>query len=254
MQQDEADGLADATAELAPTGRVRVGIAVGPTRSAVWTARDAATGQPTGVTVTLGRALGAALGTPVAFIEYASSGGIIEAANAGEWDATFTPVDAERKRHVAFGPSYHLGESTYLVAPGSGVQDLAGVDRPGMRVFGVENTATLRSCRRSLAQVEPIGVATLDEALAAMAEGRADALALGRESLAPLLKRFAGSRILPGHFHAAGTAVAVPLRRPAALAFAAAFIERAKADGTVRRAFDESGMAHAAVAPAGFMS
>lgn len=254
MLRNDGRGLVAAVSELAPKGIVRVGIAVGPTRSAVWTARDGQGGQPSGATVTLGRALGAALGKPVAFVEYGSSGKIIEAAGAGQWDATFTPVDAERKRVVAFGPSFYLGVSTYLVAPGSDIEDVPGVDRPGTRVFGVEGTATLRSCRRSLTKVEPVGVAELDEALAAMAEGRADALALGRESLIPLLERFPGSRILPGHFHAAGTAVAVPLGRPAALAFVTTFIEKAKSDGTVRRALDASGMTTAEVAPAGIMS
>lgn len=250
---DDMD-FAAAASELAPTGVVRVGIAVGPTRSAVWTARDDRTGQPSGATVTLGRALGWALGKPVVFVEYGSSGKIIEAVGTGQWDATFTPVDAERKRVVAFGPSFYLGVSTYLVAPGSGIEDVAGVDRPGIRIFGVEGTATLRSCRRSLTQVEPVGVAELDQALAAMAEGRVDALALGRESLVSLLERFPGSRILPGHFHAAGTAVAVLPGRPAALAFVTAFIEHAKVDGTVREALDASGMTTAEVAPAGTIS
>lgn len=253
MQQVDDIDLNAASKELASTGTVRVGIAVGTTRSAVWAARDG-TGQPSGATVTLGRALGAALGSPVVFVEYGSSGKIIDAVGAREWDATFTPVDGERKRHVAFGPSYYLGVSTYLVPAGSGVEDVPDVDRPGMRVFGVEGTAKLRSCRRSLTMVEPVGVAELDEALTAMADGRADALALGRESLVALLERFPGSRILPGHFHAAGTAVAVPLGRPAALAFVTAFIEHAKADGTVRRALDNSGMSSAQVAPAGTMS
>ncbi|HEX2336711.1 MAG TPA: hypothetical protein VHI72_09560, partial [Hyphomicrobiaceae bacterium] len=37
--------------KLAPTGRLRVAIAVGDAISAVWTKRDAATGQPRGPTV-----------------------------------------------------------------------------------------------------------------------------------------------------------------------------------------------------------
>ena len=254
MQQIDSIDLDAAASELAPTGVVRVAIAVGPTRSAVWTARDDQTGRPSGVTVTLGQALGAAWGRPAAFVEYGSSGKVIDAAGSGEWDVTFTPVDAERKRHVAFGPSYYLGVSTYLVAPGSDIEDVPGVDRPGMRVFGVEGTATMRSCRRTLTRIKPVGVADLAQALAALAEGRADALALGRESLIPLLERFPGSRILPGYFHAAGTAIAVPLGRPAALVFASAFIEGAKSDGTVRRALDASGMTQADVAPAGCMS
>ncbi len=50
--------------------------------------------------------------------------------------------------------------------------------------------------------------------------------------------------------HAAGTAVAVPKGRPAAHAYVREFIEAAKSDGTVRRAFDTAGFPDLAVAPA----
>ena len=93
----------------------------------------------------------------------------------------------------------------------------------------------------------------MDDALAAMGEGQADALTLGGESLGPFLKRFPGACILPRHFHTVGTVIAVPLGRPAALAFVSAFIERAKADSMVRLALDDAGMLQAAVAPAGWV-
>ena len=84
--------LEQALPELAPSGAVRIGIAVGPTRSAVWTAQDERTGKPTGVTVTLGCALAEALGTSAVFVEYGSSGEIIAAAASGGWDVSFTAV------------------------------------------------------------------------------------------------------------------------------------------------------------------
>jgi polar amino acid transport system substrate-binding protein len=46
-----------------------------------------------------------------------------------------------------------------------------------------------------------------------------------------------------------GVAVAVPKNRPATRDWAARFVEDAKADGTVRRAFDIAGFATVAVAP-----
>ena len=63
-----------------------------------------------------------------------------------------------------------------------------------------------------------------------------------------------GSRILYGHFHAAGTAVAVPKGKPAALAYVTAFIEEAKQNGLVRRALDGMGFKDSLVAPAGSRS
>lgn len=242
--------LSDAArGQLAPTGALRVAIAVGAAVSAVWCARDE-TGAPRGVTVDLAQALAARTGLPLALVEHESSGAIMQAAGAGVWDVTFTPVDAQRRTQADFGPAYFLGESTYLVRDASPIRAIADVDSPEMRVVGVEGTATLRSAHRTLTRTTPQGVAGLDAALALFRSGAADAVALGRESLLSLLPDLPDGRILDGHFHAAGTAVAVPLGHREALAVVTRFLEDAKADGTVRAAFDRNGMPTAAVAPA----
>jgi polar amino acid transport system substrate-binding protein len=251
MADDKMDAVRK---QLVPTGTLRVAVPVGPAASAMWTIRDPATGKPRGVSVDLGAALAAKLGVPMQLIEHASSGEIIDAADRGAWDVSFTPVDAERKARVDFGPNYSLGESTYMVAPGSSIQTLEEVDRPGVRVVGVEGTATIRSARRTLKNTTAIGVKGLDEAVAMIREGRADAIALGRDSLHTLAATMPGARVLDGYFHATGTAILVPKGRPAALAYITEFIEAAKADGTVRRAFDAHGMQDAEVAPAGSRS
>ncbi len=94
--------------ELAPTGKLRVAVAVGPAASALWTVRDPATGKPRGVPVELGTALAQKLGVPVEIVEHDSSGKIIAGVNSGAWDVTFVPVDDDRKKVVDFGAPYHL--------------------------------------------------------------------------------------------------------------------------------------------------
>ena len=131
---------------------------------------------------------------------------------------------------------------------------IADVDREGVRVLGVENTATIRSARKSLVNTTAIGVSSLDEALEKFRNGEADAIALGKESLRSLLPQFPGARMLDGHFHAAGTAVAVPKGHIEALEIFSRIIEDLKCDGTVRRIFDAHGMGAATVAPAGSRS
>ena len=250
-----ADDTMDAARkELAPTGTLRVGIAVGPSGSPLWTTRDPKTGKPHGVTVDLGTALAKKLGVPVEMVEHASSGEITNAVDKGTWDVGFMPVDEERKAKVAFGPDYSRGESTYLVAPGSAIRTMEEVDRPGVRVVGVENTTTIRAARRSLKQATVTGTKGADEMLALMRDGKADALALGRDSLEDFAKMVPGSRVLDGHFWAVGTAIAVAKNKSAALAYVTEFIEQAKADGTVKRAFDAAGLKSAKVAPAGARS
>jgi polar amino acid transport system substrate-binding protein len=235
--------------DVAPGGELRVGIGVGPVPSAFWATRDPASGEPRGVTVDLARAMAKDLGVPLRLVAYANSGEVTAAGPKGEWDVAFMPVDEVRARMVDFGPAYYLTESTYLVAGGSPIRALADVDRPGVRVAGVEGTTTARSAQRSLKSNTVKTYRTADELFEAMRGGSADAIALGRESLAGMQAKLPGSRILDGHFQATGTAVAVPKGRPAALAYASAFVETAKKDGTVRRALDAAGLKDSPVAP-----
>lgn len=236
--------------ELLSGGVLRVGIGVGPAASAFWATKDPASGQPRGVAIDLGAALAQRLGVPVTYVPYANSGELTEASGKGEWDMAFLPVDAERIKKVDFGPNYYLFVSTYLVAPGSPIRTLAEVDRPGVRVVGVENTTTIRSARRALKNVEVTGVGSGEELFELLHQGRADAVAMGREGLENLAVKLPGARVLDGHFHAASVAPAVPRGKPAALAYVSAFIEEAKANGTVRRILDQHGI-KGAVAPPG---
>ena len=236
---------------LAPTGSLRVAVAVGSAISAVWTTRDAEAGEPRGPTVDLAKHIAERLGVPLTLVECASSGEIIETASSGTWDVSFAPVDAERKKLVDFGPNYFLGESTYMVPDGSRIATIEDVDQVGVRVVGVEDTATIRSSRKTLTRTTAVGVAELDRALAMFRSGEVDALALGRESLQSILSQFPGARMLDGHFHAAGVAVAVPKGNVRALNAVSHLLEEMKRDGTLRRIFDTHNMTNAAVAPLG---
>ena len=234
---------------LAPRGVLRVAVAVGPAKSAVWTTRRPGRDAPEGVTVDLAEALARRLGVTHELVEIESSGAIVALAGADAWDLTFVPVDEERRRHVAFGPAYHRGESTYLVRAASPFVTAADVDRDGVRVLGVENTATLRSARRAARRAEVAGCATLADALAAFDAGRCDALALGQDSLRSLLAGRPGARMTEGAFHAAETAVAVPLARGCALPVVAAAMDALGRDGTVRRILERHGSSDAPPPP-----
>ena len=79
--------------------------------------------------------------------------------------------------------------------------------------------------------------------------GKADAYAMGRDALPELVAEFPGSRIVEGGFQQTGIAIAVPKGRPQALETVTAFMERAKASGSVRRAMDKVGLKDFPVAP-----
>ncbi len=236
--------------EIAPTGKLRVGVVYAPVATAFFVTKDAA-GKPHGVTVDLANELGAKLGLAVEFTVAPNSGEVTEATSSGALDVAFMPVDDERRKKLDFGPSYFIGESTYLVRPGSDIATLADVDRAQVRVIGIANTSTIRSAARALKAATIKPVPSVGEAMAMMRAGEADAFALSKDSLRPLAADFPGARILEEAFHVVGIAVAVPKNRPAALAAVSAFMEEAKASGSVRRALDRAGMKDEAVAPAG---
>jgi polar amino acid transport system substrate-binding protein len=241
----------DVLAELAPTGRLRVAVAVGRTPSAVYAVRDYPTGPLRGVTVTLAEALAAATGLPLDLVVFRGTGEIQMTAASGRWDVAFLPADEERRAMVDFGSAYHILQSTYLVPVGSRIKCVADADAPGVRITAARDSATLRASMRAAPHATHLAVDSPDDAIAMMHGGNADVIAMGREVLLGVAPEIAGSRILDEYFLTTTTAVAVPKGRPRARALVAAFVEEAKASGLVRGAFDRFGLVSAVVAPPG---
>jgi len=243
--------MADASVlkQLAPTGKLRIAIAVAPSPSAQFAVKDGAGFK--GVAVTLGTALAKKLGVPAEIVPHQGSGEIQNSAAANKWDVAFLPVDEERKKFVDFGNAYHLLQSTFLVAPGSKLQSVKDADAKGIGIGGVANTATFRAAVKSTPQATHIEFTGVDLATTAMRENKIEAIALSRESLGGLVGKIPGSRVLPDAFLNSSTAVCVPKGKPAALSFVSEFIEEAKASGLVRSALDDMGLKSSIVAPAG---
>jgi polar amino acid transport system substrate-binding protein len=245
-----AEELLAATRDIAPTGSLRVAIAVGPAASTFWATRDPASGQARGVTVELAKAAAAKLHVPLRLVEYQNSGEIAGAAAKDAWDISFMPADAEREKFVDQGPPYVVYESGYLVRAGSDIRNAADVDRDGIRVGAIDGTATSRTVAKSLKRATLTTFPKPEAPAELIGQGRLDALAMGVDALLDLAKNLPGARLLNDVIQSTGVVVAVPKNRPAARDWAARFVEEAKADGTVRRAFDSAGFVTVAVAPA----
>jgi polar amino acid transport system substrate-binding protein len=239
---------AAARREIAPTGRLRVGVVFAPAASPFFVILKS-DGRPDGVTVDLGEALAAQLQVPVEFLVVPNSGELTDATETGAIDVTFMPVDEQRRKRVDFGPAYFLAESTCLVRDEAAFRTNADLDRPGVRVVGIANTTTIRSAERLLKSATVIAAPSVTEAVDLFRHGKADAFALSRDSLRPYCSEIPGVRILDGHLQTTGVAIAVPRNRPLALACASAFLEEAKRSGLVRRAFDKANLHEDRVAP-----
>lgn len=234
--------------ELAPSGVLKVAVAVGPAASAVWCVRDQDSGEARGVTITLAREVAQRTGLALELVEFASSGDIVADADGNSWTLSFVPVDDQRRKVLGVGPNYYLGVSTYLTR-GDAFQTVNDVDREGVRVAGVTGTATLRSAERTLKNATIQAYGALDEAIGQFKSGKLDAIALGKESILSMLPGLDGCHAVEGHFHEAGTAIVVPQQNHHALAAAVRIMNEMKADGTVRATFDQNQMSHADVAP-----
>ena len=248
--QDQGSSAA-ARQQLAPTGKVRAAISVGPTALSTFRATlDPATNRPRGVAVDLAHALGRQLGAPVELVTYSNYPDLLNAAVRGDWDVTFLPFDEERTKVMDYGPAYYFAEFAYLVPEGSPIRAHSDIDRPDVRIAVAEGSVTARNRERALKNATLVRFKTLAEIREQVRAGKVDAAAAGRETLAGCAAQLPGARVLEGAFHREGVAVAVPKNRPAALAYVTEFIEHAKASGVVRRAFDDAGLKDAVVAPA----
>lgn len=235
-------------AELAPTGTLRVGLVEAPSAGVLFVARGR-DGAPNGVTADLSADLARAAGLPLAFTLFPNTGAAAAAIQAGTIDVSYMPVDATRRGMLEFGPGYFDLESTYLASAASGITDVAQVDRAGVRVVAIANTTTVRASERTLSATRPVAVPSVAEAVERMRAGEADAFALSRDTLRPIVAQVPGSRIVTGGFQQTQVAVAVPKGRPAALAYVSAWLTEAKRSGLARRIFDAHGLGEDAVAP-----
>jgi polar amino acid transport system substrate-binding protein len=232
-----ADGLKD---EIAPTGKLRVAIAISPAGGAFWSTKTE-TGYA-GVPVDLGREMAAQLGVPVEYVVHNNSGQIVDAVSKGTWDITFLPKDPEREGRMSFGPIYEVADATYIVKAGSPVTNFATLDQTGTKVAAVNNTTTMRGAIAHLKDAKVAGYQTYDEIFGLLKAGEIDAFALSRDQLNAMAKKIPGTRVLDETFKQTVTAVAVPPNHPQSLAFADKFLTEAISNGTLRKAYDNNGL------------
>jgi polar amino acid transport system substrate-binding protein len=233
-----ADGLKD---EIAPTGKLRVAIAISAAGGTFWSTKNEARGYA-GVPVDLGKEMAAQLGVPVEYVAYQNSGQITDAASKGAWDVTFLPKDPAREMEMAFGPIYDVSDATYIVKAGSTVTNFQTLDQPGIKVAAVNNTTTMRGAIAHLKNAKVTGYQTYDEIFGLLKNGEIDAFALAREQLDDMAKKIPGARVLDEAFKQTIRAVAVPLNHPQALAFVTRFMTDATSNGILRKAYDNNGL------------
>jgi polar amino acid transport system substrate-binding protein len=235
-----------ARADLAPTGKMRVGINF---QNALRTRKDPATGEAGGIALDLARELGRGLGVPVEIIPYETAARLADAVRSGEWDVAFLATDPKRAGAITFTEPYLEIETTYLVPAGSRFRNVADVDREGVRIaVGAKGGPDL-ALSRTLKHAQLVRAPTVAAARNLFVAEKLDALAGLRPSLVTHAREIPGSRVLEGRFSVVGQAVGTPKGRDAGAKYLIEFVEHIKASGLVAQTIEKNGLSGVTVAP-----
>jgi polar amino acid transport system substrate-binding protein len=232
--------------DLAPTGKLRVGINYG---NPVLATRDQTSGQLSGVAVDLACELGRRTNLPVELVGFESAGKMVEGLQAAAWDVAFLAVDPGREQDINFTAPYIEIEGTYLVPPGSALVAIADVDREDVRVGVSSKSAYDLFLGRDLKHAQLVRASSPGAAFDLILAGKVDALGGVRQHLVANTAKLPGSRVLDGRFMAIQQALGIPKGREAGISYLREFIEDVKASGLVARALEKAGVQGVSIAP-----
>jgi polar amino acid transport system substrate-binding protein len=232
--------------DLAPTGKLRVGINYG---NPVLATRDRTSGQLSGVAVDLARELGRRTDLPVELVGFESAGKMVEGLQAAAWDVAFLAVDPGREQEIDFTAPYIEIEGTYLLPPGSALVAIADVDREDVRVGVSSKSAYDLFLSRDLKHAQLVRASSPGAAFDLILAGKVDALGGVRQHLVANTAKLPGSRVLDGRFMAIQQALGIPKGREAGISYLREFIEDVKASGLVARALEKAGVQGVSIAP-----
>ena len=235
-----------ARAELAPGGRLRVGInhsnflLVNP---------GSPHGAPKGVAPDMALELGKRLGVPIAFVSFDAAGTTADAIRDAAVDAGFIASEAERASVIEFSSAYLELPATYLVAARSPLHSLSDVDRPGVRIAVSDRSAYDLYLTRTLKNAQLVRAEGIPASFKLFVDQELDALAGLGPGLLRDARKLPGSRLLDGHFTAIQQSIGVPKERAAAAKVLREFVEDAKRSGLVAQLLQKHGVTGVNVAP-----
>ncbi|WP_418116742.1 transporter substrate-binding domain-containing protein [Variovorax sp. 350MFTsu5.1] len=234
---------------FAPSGTLRASINLG---NPILANKDAATGEPVGVSIDLAREFARRLGVAIELVVFDKAAASVDAVKNEKADIGFFAIDPARSEGLLFTAPYVLIEGSYLVPDASALTDNAQVDANGNRISVGAGSAYDLFLTREIKAAEIVRLQGAGPALAALRSGEVEVAAGIRQMLEGEAKRAPGVRVLPGRFMVIQQAMGTPASRgTGAQALLAAFVEEMKASGFVADALKRHRIEGASVAPAG---
>jgi len=235
-----------ARSELAPGGRLRVGLNYG---NFLLVLKDAPDGAPRGIAPDLGRELGRRLGVPVEFVKFAQAGLLADGVRDGKCDVGFLGAEPQRAAEIAFTNAYLEIPVTFLVPAGSPIRGIAEVDREGVRIAVSARSAYDLYLSRTLRQAKLVRAEGIDASYELFLKQKLDVLAGLKPRLVSDADKLPGSRVLDGQVTGVQQAAGTGKARTAGAKYLSDFIEDIKRSGLVARIIDQHGVKGVAVAP-----
>ena len=230
-----------------PTGKLRASINLG---NPILANRDAATGEPVGVSIDLARAFAERLGVEVELVVFDAAGKSVEAVTQEQADIGFFAIDPLRGEGISFTAPYVLIEGSYMVPQDSPIQSNEEVDRAAHRVTVGKGSAYDLYLSRELRQAQIVRAPTSPTVVDVFVAQGLEVAAGVKQQLEGDARRFPGLRLLPGRFMVIQQAMGTPKGRGQdAAEVLRQYVEEMKASGFVAEALARHGIKGASVAP-----
>ena len=239
-QAAQAQPSAEIASQLAPTGKLRVGLLM----LTYFANENAAAGQPIGLMPDLGKELARRIGVPYEPVRIKNPAEMIEGFKNGTLDVTFIGITADRAAAFDYGPVVVDLQTTFLVPGPSPIKAIADVDQPGTRIVVPIRSAQEAKLKTIItkATMLPVPVENPKTAVEMIAAGKADVFSHVVPMLALAQPALPGSRILPGSYFNVPTAIGYRKGQSAAVVeYCKSFVADVKASGFVQKAIDNMG-------------
>ena len=230
---DAAFGQISSASEIAPGGRLRVGMIAITVLG--------------GVAEPVAGFVGQKLGATVEPVMYPNPEAYLQSFGKGEWDIAIGPRVLAPADKVDSTENLWAISLVYIAAPGTEFPDVASVDKAGVKIGTIRGAPSDRVLTREIKAAEivriPLSPTIAADAADLLRSGKANVFGADAGVGYPVAADLTGAKIVPGAFGTVLVAAALPKGRPpAALALLATLFDEARQTGVVQKAIEAKGL------------
>ena len=228
-----AFGQTENTLEIAPGGKLRVGMIAITVLG--------------GVAEPVAKFIGQKLGATVEPVMYPNPDAYLQSFGKGEWDMAIGPRVLAPADKADSTEDLWVISLVYVAAPGKEFSDIASVDKAGVKIGTIRGAPSDRVLTREIKAAElvriPLSPTIAADAAELLRSGKADVFGADSGVGYPAAAALPGAKIIPGAFATVRVAAALPKgRSTASQAALATVVEEAKQTGVVQKAIDAKGL------------